>query len=132
MGITNEKKIKFLNAYCDMNDGCSECVFHNKNSRCPLVGLSQAHDRIIDNLFEELKHEIFNQPKNSPDYWGNICEMQKKQTEKGLRKYGQVLEENTQMNMRERLEYLEEELIDGLMYLEHIKEMLKEKANDSV
>ena len=57
-------------------------------------------------------------------YWENICEMQKRQTEKGLRKYGQILEENTSMSIIERIEYLEEELIDGLMYLEHIKEML--------
>jgi hypothetical protein len=56
-------------------------------------------------------------------YWANICKMQKKQTEKGLKKYGQILEENTDMTILERLEYLEEELIDGLMYLEHIKEI---------
>ena len=60
----------------------------------------------------------------SPKYWANICEMQKRQTEKGLNKYGQILEENTDMTILERLEYLEEELIDGLMYIEHIKEML--------
>lgn len=57
-------------------------------------------------------------------YWSNVCKMQKKQTKKGLKKYGQVLEENTEMTIIERLEYLEEELIDGLMYIEHIKEML--------
>lgn len=66
--------------------------------------------------------------KMTPIYWENICKMQKRQTEKGLKKYGQILEENTGMSIIERLEYLEEELIDGLMYLEHIKEMLKEKA----
>ena len=66
-----------------------------------------------------------------PNYWENICEMQKKQTEKGLKKYGQILEENTGMTIRERLEYLQEELIDGLMYIEHIKEMLtKEGSTD--
>lgn len=54
-------------------------------------------------------------------YWNNICEMQKKQTEKGVRTYGQTLEENTSMTDIERLEYLEEELIDGLMYIEHLK-----------
>ena len=54
-------------------------------------------------------------------YWSNICVMQKAQTEKGKKTYGQILEENTSMNMIERLEYLEEELIDALMYIEHIK-----------
>lgn len=64
----------------------------------------------------------------SPKYWANICEMQKRQTEKGLNKYGQILEENTGMTILERLEYLEEELIDGLMYIEHIKEMLTKEG----
>lgn len=58
---------------------------------------------------------------NNERYWSNICEMQRKQTEKGKRTYGQILEENTSMSVIERLEYLEEELIDALMYIEHIK-----------
>lgn len=59
------------------------------------------------------------------DYWENICEIQKRQTEKGIRSYGQRLEENQAMTMIDRLEYLEEELVDGLMYIEHIKSLLK-------
>lgn len=55
------------------------------------------------------------------DYWANICALQKRQTEKGIRKYGQRLEDNTALSQSKRLEYLEEELIDGLMYIEHIK-----------
>lgn len=57
-------------------------------------------------------------------YWDNICDLQKKQTEKGIRNYGQTLEENDKLDMMERLTYLEEELIDGLMYIEHIKSVL--------
>lgn len=59
-------------------------------------------------------------------YWSNICEMQKKQTEKGIKTYGQVLEDNTGMSTLERLTYLEEELIDALMYIEHLKETIVE------
>lgn len=55
------------------------------------------------------------------NYWNNICEMQKKQTEKGIRTYGQTLEENTTLSPVERLTYLQEELIDALMYIEDIK-----------
>jgi len=56
------------------------------------------------------------------DYWKNICELQKKQTAKGIKKYGDILENNpTDLDIFERLRYLEEELIDGLMYIEHIK-----------
>jgi len=60
------------------------------------------------------------------DYWDNICKMQQKQTDKGISKYGQVLEENTSMDIKTRLEYLQEELIDGLMYIEHIKTLIGE------
>lgn len=61
-------------------------------------------------------------------YWDNICEMQKKQTEKGIKTYGQTLEQNTNLTTLERIEYLQEELIDGLMYLEHLKADLDNKG----
>ena len=44
--------------------------------------------------------------------------------EKGIKTYGQILEDNTGMSIKERLEYYEEELIDALMYIEHLKEVL--------
>ena len=61
-------------------------------------------------------------------YWKNICEIQERQTQKGLSKYGQVLEENTSMTTAERIVYLQEELVDALMYLEHLKESTERKA----
>ena len=57
------------------------------------------------------------------NYWERVCEMQNKQTKKGIEKYGQVLECNQGMDWKERITYLQEELIDGLMYCEHIKEL---------
>ena len=66
---------------------------------------------------------------NNGKYWNRICKIQQKQTEKGIRTYGQTLEENTSMSAIERLEYLEEELIDGLMYIEHIKELFGGKTD---
>ena len=68
--------------------------------------------------------------KRKQYYWENICKMQEKQTEKGLSTYGQTLEENTTLSMMERLTYLEEELIDGLMYIEHIKALLGGDISD--
>ena len=62
--------------------------------------------------------------KNNP-YWDSICEMADKQRAKGMATYGKGLEDN-QMEIIERLEYLEEELIDGLYYIEHVKEWLRE------
>jgi deoxyxylulose-5-phosphate synthase len=63
---------------------------------------------------------------NNQKYWSNVCEMQKKQTDKGIKTYGQVLEDNTGMSTLDRLEAIEEELIDALMYIEHLKETLVE------
>ena len=58
------------------------------------------------------------------DYWKNICDMQLRQTNKGIRHYGQRLEDNEDMTVLDRLTYLEEELIDALMYIEHLKRVL--------
>lgn len=65
-----------------------------------------------------------------PNYWQNICEMQQKQVKKGISKYGQRLEENTELTAVERITYLQEELIDGLMYCEHLKDQIK-KVTDT-
>lgn len=58
-------------------------------------------------------------------YWDNITDMYNKQRQKGVSTYGQTLEENTDLTDIDRIEYLEEELIDALMYIEHLKEKLK-------
>ena len=58
------------------------------------------------------------------DYWQNICDIQDKQTNKGIRHYRQRLEDNEDMTVLDRLTYLEEELIDALMYIEHLKRVL--------
>ena len=60
----------------------------------------------------------------SEKYWENICNMQKKQTEKGIKNYGTTLEENQIPDIIERIEYAQEEMIDFLMYCEWIKDRL--------
>lgn len=61
---------------------------------------------------------------NDANYWQNICDIQLQQTDKGIRHYGQRLEDNKDMTVLDRLTYLEEELIDALMYIEHLKRVL--------
>ena len=63
-------------------------------------------------------------------YWDRISEMAKKQRAKGMATYGQGLEDNP-MAILDRLIYLQEELIDALMYLEHCKEWLREKEAET-
>lgn len=62
---------------------------------------------------------------NNP-YWERICELADRQREKGIKSYGQGLECNPSA-MLVRIEYLQEELIDGLMYCEWLKELLLER-----
>jgi hypothetical protein len=66
-------------------------------------------------------------PKNP--YWERICELSDKQRAKGMETYGQGLESNP-ADMLKRIEHLQEELIDGLMYCEWIKDKLTEKEGE--
>ena len=66
-------------------------------------------------------------------YWSRVSAINARQEEKGLAKYGQHLEDNTTLTREQRIEHLEEELIDGLKYCEHLKEVLGQDgitAND--
>lgn len=59
-------------------------------------------------------------------YWNNVCAMAEKQRRKGYATYGKGLEEN-KADIITRIEYLQEELIDALMYCEWIKENIAGK-----
>ena len=63
-------------------------------------------------------------------YWENICNLAEKQRNKGIETYGQGLEANTTPDVIERITYIEEELIDALMYIEWLKEgLMKNESN---
>lgn len=57
-------------------------------------------------------------------YWERICKLSERQRAKGVETYGQGLESNPAALVK-RFEYLEEELIDALMYCEWIKDKLE-------
>ena len=117
MGVLRKRKI--LEHFCKGRK-CRECpLFDENHIHGTWDGMS---DDQICLYFDKLNEVLHIESKL--DYWSNICEMQKKQTEKGIKTYGQPLEDNNSMTIFDRLEYLEEELIDGLMYIEHIKEKL--------
>ena len=65
--------------------------------------------------------------RNNP-YWQNIQTIADRQRQKGIDTYGQGLECNP-ADIVTRLNYLEEELIDALMYCEWIKEKLGGKTD---
>ena len=64
----------------------------------------------------------------SNPYWERICKLSEKQRAKGMKTYGQGIESNP-ADILTRIQYLQEELIDGLMYCEWIKDKLMELEN---
>ena len=62
-------------------------------------------------------------------YWERITAIAEKQRAKGMSKYGQGLEANP-ADILERINHLQEELIDGLMYCEWIKDWVQETLGE--
>ena len=67
---------------------------------------------------------------NNP-YWERITQIANSQRQKGIDTYGQGLEANTVPDALKRIEYIQEELIDALMYLEWLKEKLKGETENA-
>lgn len=72
----------------------------------------------------------FNQESTENPYWERITAIADKQREKGMSKYGQGLEANP-ADILARINHLQEELIDGLMYCEWIKEWVQENLKNA-
>ena len=63
-----------------------------------------------------------------PVYQQRIEERVAAQVAKGREKYGVTLEDNVTLTEAQRIEHLEEELIDGLMYCEHLAAVGRERG----
>ena len=123
--MTLEEKRERISTYCRGRSGCLV------GEPCPLNDVTASccdNDADIERNYEILFGKSAGDSGPRPDYWAEICKIQARQTEKGLKKYGQRLEDNEGLGVIERLEYLEEELIDGLMYIEHIKAILRKEG----
>lgn len=59
-------------------------------------------------------------------YWDNITAMADKQRAKGLETYGMGIEHNP-ADIITRIQYIQEELIDALMYLEWVKDGMRDE-----
>lgn len=70
------------------------------------------------------KRKQINYGHNTSIYLDRISERFHRQAEKGLEKYGVLLEDNRDLGFNERIEHLAEELTDGLQYIEHLKELM--------
>ena len=118
--MTLEEKLERLGKYCDSTE-CLKCKLR-VGGWANMCGARNCPD-FDDSPEEDLDRALA--IIGAADYWANVCEIQERQTKKGISKYGQRLEDNESLSPIERLEYLEEELIDGLMYIEHIKAVLR-------
>lgn len=108
---------KAWTAFCSKNL-CHKCKFSNfviHNESCKLWMLDHT-----DKAAAIMGYEII--PDNP--YWRRVTEIADKQRSKGLAEYGQGLESNNAPLLK-RLEYLQEELVDALNYIEWIKDVIK-------
>lgn len=104
--------------YSDIKIG--KCNFYNaKNTSTYKPGLLTDRTECI--RFKEKKMTV-----EQSLYRKNIIEKLDKQVQKGIDKYGTTLEQNKWFSTLDRLTYLQEELIDGLVYIEHIMAKLEE------
>ena len=114
--MTIEDKRAALVAACDLMQDCSYCPLDQSE-----IGLCYSEGANVEKNYEIMFN---NRGELNGPYWKYIEDLATRQRMKGVANYGQVIEDNP-MTIRERLEYLEEELIDALFYIEHIKEWLK-------
>lgn len=75
--------------------------------------------------FHESDIEIDPEAYKVNPYWDNIQAIADAQRAKGINAYGQGLEVNKELDIEKKLTYLQEELIDALMYVEHVKAQLR-------
>lgn len=113
---------------------CSECAYYPEND-CGLKMHTDAAKLIRDIVakFQEKEQEIkMDGEKPWGQYWQNICDLNARQEAKGLEKYGVALEGNTTLTTAQRIEHAQEEAIDLLKYLEHLKQVAEDgiTAND--
>lgn len=101
-----------------------------------IVDMEKAHPLIMDSFvtaFEDVLDQIEEQcvvEQGSNPYWERIEAIASRQRAKGLRKYGEGVEKNTD-GILKRLLHLEEELVDALMYIEWIKDYLEGGASNA-
>lgn len=114
-----QKRIELYHkAHIEQKRGCEGCL---------LVHFPNYEPCWEDVKFIERNYKILfgDEPttEDSNPYWERICRLSERQRAKGMETYGQGLENNP-AEILERIEHLQEELIDGLMYCEWLKDKI--------
>lgn len=121
--MTIEEKRAALERYCAEHTYCDECkCLYSDENGC----FSGSDEHMLENY-----DRVFGDKNQSNNpYWERICGLSEKQRAKGLETYGKGLESNPAA-MQKRIEHLQEELIDALMYCEWMKDKLTEMEGDA-
>lgn len=119
--------------YIDRSGPHTHYVLSN-DEEIALLDFKTMHPERIITKCEELNlvGALTGAPNPSGTYRDAIVAMIDRQRAKGLEKYGQTLEDNTTLTSCQRIEHAQEELVDALQYLEHLKQTQADKltAND--
>jgi len=117
--ITQSKMAKMLGTNTDtVNKWCNDWCMPNAGvvkRICEILKISA--DYLLE-LSDDRNYE--------GQYWKNISDIEARQTAKGVKEYGQTLEQNQEPSVEERISYIEEELVDALKYLEWLKDGMNE------
>ncbi len=118
--------------YCSGQKATPECYYHGTpdTGKCKLYkpfSLFDFHNRSEKPDPNSVVNSSSKDESANP-YWERIEALSKAQRDKGIEKYEQGLEVNTTHSIVERLTYIEEELIDALMYIEWVKDGLAGKG----
>lgn len=121
------------NEFGDKNEGyyisCIYCPLHLSDYFCGCnTGFEDCWEAIAVHMTQKETEYDSDEEKNP--YWERICELANYQRSKGIGKYGKGLEDNPAA-MIARIQHLQEELIDGLMYCEWIKDKLRETEGEN-
>lgn len=117
-----EAEADAVNGFRDAEAGTAEIGI----TGISMVEAEKAAEKIAEAAWKmgESVMEEENKQKEITVYEQRIEEKIKKQVQKGKEKYGVTLDENKTLTTEQRIEHLEEELIDGLMYCEHLAQAI--------
>lgn len=118
--MTREEKRQRIAQYCDRmtDEAC-------RDKKCPLSLVDGScfveESADIDRNYEILFGADETESESNNPYWERITKVATRQRSKGLKEYGRGVEDDT-ADINVRLDRIEEELIDALMYLEHLRD----------
>jgi len=127
--MTLQEKREYLEDFCNSVENCEDCPLWKFNGwskvfsgKYPCIMFTESPENEIDKALEMIgyKEEPLSVAPSNP-YWDRITAVANRQRSKGIKEYGKGVEDDT-ADINVRLDRIEEELIDALMYIEHLRD----------